>query len=92
MPSIADADWDQRKIDLITKMTQHCTAPGTVLYLYSLPQQIDPSEDSNSNYYMTSDDDDEEVHRKKSRPLEISSYLRPGTMNEGKIITGSKRG
>jgi len=44
---------------------------------YAGKNQIDPSEDSNSNYYMTSDDDDEEVHRKKSRPLEISSYLRP---------------
>ena len=41
--------------------------------------QIDPSEDSSSAYNMTSDDD-EEVYRKKSRPLEISSYLRPGTI------------
>ena len=32
---------------------------------------------------MTSDDD-EEVYRKKSRPLEISSYLRPGMNEEGK--------
>ena len=45
-------------------------------FFYTSPQQIDPSEDSNSAY-MTSDDDDEH-YRQKSRPLEISSYLRPG--------------
>ena len=52
----------------------------TSLLFHSFPQQIDPAEDSSSAYM--SSDDDVDVIRNKFRPLEISSYLKPGMNDE----------